>query len=120
MLETETIKTYQGSSVGVSQCLVTLEGFIGDLDGKTIATPFEDEQFIDEGTVDAAEAVTAINALIWEIEKREAEIVRLRMLVGHSADMLEGAQSGFIPGCSADIEFGVHRDQMIKDLRSEK
>mgnify|MGYP001611600072 CR=1 FL=1 len=65
----ETIKTYRGSSVGVSQCLVTLEGFIGDMENAELA---------DDSTVDASDAVTAINALIWEMEKREAEIERLR------------------------------------------
>jgi hypothetical protein len=75
---TETIKTYQGQDIGVSQCLVTLEGFIGDMDGKTVATEAADGFFNDEGTVDASDAVTAINGLIWSLEKRESEIAQLK------------------------------------------
>lgn len=65
----ETIKTYQDSSVGVSQCLVTLEGFVGDMENAELA---------DDSTVDTSDAVIAINGLIGEIERREAEIERLR------------------------------------------
>ena len=68
-MSTETIKTYQGGGIGVSQCLVTLENFVGDV---------ENVETIDDGTFDCSDAVTAINALIWEMEKREAEIERLR------------------------------------------
>lgn len=85
----ETIKTYQGSSVGVSQCLVTLEGFIGDVDGKTICTPTSDDRFIDEGDIDSSEAVTAINALIWEMERREARINQLGAAIKKACDLLE-------------------------------
>ena len=65
----EIIKTYQGPDVSVSQCLVTLEGFIGDTN----------EQELDDGTVlDASDAVAAINGLIWSMEGCEAENERLR------------------------------------------
>ena len=74
----EIIKTYQGPDVGVSQCLVTLEGFIGDAN----------EQELDDGTVlDASYAVTAINGLIWSIERREAENERLRAALTKIADL---------------------------------
>lgn len=73
----ESIKTYQGASASVSQCLVTLEGFIGHVDGQTIATETGDGGFIDEGTIDAADAVTAINGLIWSLEHCEARINEL-------------------------------------------
>lgn len=58
----ETIQTYKGSDASVSCCLVTLEGFIGDMDGAELA---------DDSTVDASDAVTAINGLIWSMERRE-------------------------------------------------
>lgn len=74
---TETIKTYQGASVSVSQCLVTLEIFIGDVDGKTIAIEAGEDEFIDDGTVDAADAIIAINGLIWSMEQCEARINEL-------------------------------------------
>ena len=41
-----------------------LEDFIGDLDGKTVGTPTDDDTFIDEGTVDAEDAVKAVNGII--------------------------------------------------------
>jgi hypothetical protein len=68
-LVADTIKTYQANDVGASQCLVTLEGFIGDMDNAELA---------DDSTVDTSDAVTAINGLIWSLEQRDAEIERLR------------------------------------------
>jgi hypothetical protein len=65
----DTIKTYQANDVGASQCLVTLEGFIGDMDNAELA---------DDSTVDTSDAITAINGLIWSLEQRDAEIKRLR------------------------------------------
>lgn len=76
-MSNETIKTYTGSDIGASQCLVTLEGFIGDLDGKTIGTETASGLFDDEGTVDTSDAVTAINGLIFSLEQRDAEIEKL-------------------------------------------
>lgn len=90
----ETIKTYQGPSIGVSQCLVTLEGFIGDVDGKTIATPADEDTFIDDGTIDSSEAVTAINALIWEMERREARINQLGAAMQKACDLLAERAQG--------------------------
>lgn len=81
----ETIKTYQGGG-DCGQALVTLEGFIGDMDGKTIGTETVGGLFDDEGTVDASDAVTAINALIWSLERRDAEIERLRAALDAIAD----------------------------------
>lgn len=79
--DVEVIKTYSGSDIGASQCLVTLETFIGDVDGKDIGTASDDgnggETFFDEGTIDTGDAVTAINGLIWSLERREAEIAQL-------------------------------------------
>lgn len=103
----ETIKTYQGPSIGVSQCLVTLEGFIGDVDGKTIATPAEDDKFADEGTVDAADAVTAINALIWEMERRETRINQLGSAMQKACELLAERIHGSparSPGHNARLE----------------
>lgn len=71
MTQSDIIKTYTGSDVGASQCLVTLEGFIGDMDNAELA---------DDSTVDTSDAVTAINGLIWSLEQRDAEIERLRPL----------------------------------------
>lgn len=64
----ETIKTYTGPDVGASQCLVTLESFIGDMDNAELA---------DDSTVDTSDAVTAINGLVWSLERREARINQL-------------------------------------------
>jgi len=76
----ETIKTYQGSDAAVSQCLVALENFIGDVDGETLASDAPDGGLYDEGTVDASDAVTAINGLIFALEQQDAlraEVERL-------------------------------------------
>lgn len=43
--------------------LATLEDFVGDMDGKTICTPTDGDTFIDEGTIDAVNAVFAVNSL---------------------------------------------------------
>lgn len=43
--------------------LAILENFIGDVDGKTICIPAADNTFIDDGMIDADDAVQAINAL---------------------------------------------------------
>lgn len=65
----ETIKNYETDDVGASQSLVTLECFIGDMEGAELA---------DDSTVDASDAVTAINGLIFSLERRDAEIARMR------------------------------------------
>lgn len=74
----ETIRTYAGSDAAVSQCLVALETFIGDVDGRDIGFECEGEDgkryFTDDGTVDASDAVTAINGLIFTIERRERQL----------------------------------------------
>ncbi|HZP77504.1 MAG TPA: hypothetical protein VFB45_15275 [Pseudolabrys sp.] len=44
--------------------LVDLEIFIGEMDGKTIGTPTDSNTFIDEGTVDADDAVKAFNVIV--------------------------------------------------------
>lgn len=44
--------------------LAVLEDFISDLDGKTIATPTGDNHFLDEGTIDAEDAVKAFNGIV--------------------------------------------------------
>lgn len=64
----ETIKNYETSDTGASQSLVTLEGFIGDMGNG---------DFEDDNTVDTSDAVTAINGLIYSLERRDAEIARL-------------------------------------------
>lgn len=87
----ETIKTYQGSSIGASQCLVTLESFIGDMENAELA---------DDSTVDASDAVTAINGLIWEIERREAEVERMRELVQLA---LRGLHNDFEPDNQSSV-----------------
>ncbi len=91
----ETIKTYQGSSIGASQCLVTLEGFIGDM---------ENAELCDGSTVDASDAVTAINGLIWEIERREAEVESEREGRAKLADALS----------QKDAAMGVLFDRLAK------
>jgi hypothetical protein len=74
----ETIKTYQGSDVGASQCLVTLENFIGDCDGAELEAG---------GALDGSDAVTAINGLIWSLEQRDAQIARLRAVLIDMIDL---------------------------------
>ena len=49
--------------------LDTIEGFVGDVDGKTIATPSDDNSFIDDGIVEADGAVKATNSLVNEIRE---------------------------------------------------
>lgn len=44
--------------------LEQLEEFIGDMDGKTIGTPTNENTFIDDGTVDSEDAVKAFNGLV--------------------------------------------------------
>jgi hypothetical protein len=44
--------------------LDALEEFIGQVDGKTLATQTTDDKFIDDGTVDAEDAVKAVNGLV--------------------------------------------------------
>lgn len=78
----ETIKTYQGGA-DAGQALVTLEGFIGDM---------ENLETVDDGTVDASDAVTAINALIWSLEKRDAEIEKLRAALEPFAEVARWAE----------------------------
>jgi hypothetical protein len=86
----ETIKTYAGQDVGTSQCLVTLEVFIGDVDNTTSD---------DDSTIDTSDAVTAINGLIASLERREAEIERLRTALEDTAYPL-----GEIDGLMVQIE----------------
>lgn len=75
----ETIKVYETSDIGASQSLVTLEGFIGDMDNAELA---------DDSTVDTSDAVTAINGLIFALEQRDAENERLRaVLINLIADL---------------------------------
>lgn len=100
----ETIKIYQGQDVGASQCLVTLESFIGDTN----------EQELDDGTVlDASDAVTAINGLIWSLERRETEIERLRAALTPSAE----TKAAYIGEFTMDLrqldEFGVEQTARI-------
>lgn len=60
----ETIKTYIGTDTALANAFRDLEIFIGDMDGKTIGTPTDEDTLIDEGTVDASDAVRAINIII--------------------------------------------------------
>lgn len=80
----ETIKTYQGTDVSVSQCLVTLELMIGDADEAELANG---------DVIDASDAVTAINGLIWSMERREAEIELLRAALKPFAAFAEKAEA---------------------------
>lgn len=83
-MTTETIKDYVTSDIGASQSLVTLEGFIGDV---------ENAETVDDGTFDCSDAVTAINGLIFSLEQRDAEIERLREIgLG-----LARAYEGYLP-----------------------
>lgn len=47
----------------------TLEQFVNHVEGKTIATESGDGFFVDEGTIDAEDAVTAINALVADVRR---------------------------------------------------
>lgn len=69
----ETIRNYKTSDTGASQSLVTLECFIGDVDGAELA---------DDGSiVDASNAVAAVNGLIHSLEQRDETINLLCSLV---------------------------------------
>lgn len=96
MSQENIIKTYQGRDPGVSACLVELEGFIGDMDGKTVGTAMDDNTFSDDGTVDASSAVIAINGLIWSLERREAENERLRAALGQSVNLSGKSLTKFV------------------------
>jgi hypothetical protein len=65
----ETINTYVTSDVGASQSLVTLENFVGSVDNAELA---------DSSSIDTSDVVTALNVLIYSLERRDAEIERLR------------------------------------------
>lgn len=95
----ETIKTYAGSDVSVSQCLVTLESFIGDMDNAELA---------DDSTIDTANAVTAINGLIWSMERREAMIERLLADADPPVCRLQ-FPDGHVPGNAREAAEGWHR-----------
>jgi hypothetical protein len=53
----------------IRNALLEIEGFIGDMDGKTICTPTNGNRFIDEGTVDADDAVRAFNEIVAALRK---------------------------------------------------
>ena len=54
---------YNDLPIEAQRHLVTLEEFIGEYDGKTICTPTDADTFIDEGTIDAENAVFALGSL---------------------------------------------------------
>lgn len=47
----------------IAKRLDAIESFVADVDGKTICTPTDGDTFIDEGTIDASNAVEAVNGL---------------------------------------------------------
>lgn len=51
--------------------LLALEVWIGEMDGKTICTPTDGDTFIDEGTVDAGEAVKAFNEIVALLRQKQ-------------------------------------------------
>lgn len=55
---------------------VELQNFVGDIDGKTIAIPVDENTFIDDGTVDTEDAVKAINSLVEAISHLHAALVQ--------------------------------------------
>ena len=81
----ETIKVYQTCDIGASQCLVTLECFIGDVVGAELA---------DGAVIEADNAVTAINGLIWSLEQRDAKIGRLQRALTNIVWVCNGQLNG--------------------------
>lgn len=70
-----TFNDFTGLPPGTRKHVMELELFIGDLDGKTICIPEADgESFVDDGTVDADDAVKAVNALVAENERLRAAL----------------------------------------------
>lgn len=53
--------------------LLDLEVWIGNLDGMTACIPTDGNTFLDEGTIDAADAVKAVNALIYAMRHLMAQ-----------------------------------------------
>ena len=69
--------------------LDAVEGFVCDVDGKTIATPTDGNTFIDDGVIDADDAVKAVNGLANEIR----ELIRTRS-EAEAAARVAGYQEG--------------------------
>lgn len=67
--------------------LLTLEVWIGNLEDKTIGTPTDADTFVDEGTIDADDAVKAVNALIAATRylMNHRDLLRARLEVGEDA-----------------------------------
>ena len=99
---TETINIYKTGDIAASQCLVTLEAFIGDMDNAELA---------DDSTVDVSEAVTAINGLICALDQRDAEIERLRA----ENTMLRGAMMTIRTAVNAIEQFARDNEQIAPD-----
>lgn len=60
-----TINDYKDVPEPAFTALTKLEEFICDLDGKTVGVPTDDgNAFIDDGTVDADDAVRAFNTIV--------------------------------------------------------
>lgn len=59
-----TFATYDHLPAPIREAFAELEDMLGDLDGKTIATPADENTFIDEGTIVMDDAVKAFNTLV--------------------------------------------------------
>lgn len=59
-----TFVRYEDLSNATKVHLDKVRDFISDVDGKTIATECGENEFIDEGTIDADDAVIAFNAIV--------------------------------------------------------
>ena len=73
----ETFNVYRGGDPRVTQGVLDLEYFIGELDGKDI----------DGGTIDADDAVKAFNVLIAALEAKDAEVKRLTAEIDRLKDV---------------------------------
>lgn len=65
-----TIADYSDLPPEIRVHVAAIEDLIGDVDGKTIAIPTDDDHFLDDGTVDADAAVLGLNGLIAALRPR--------------------------------------------------
>jgi hypothetical protein len=61
--------------------LQVLEDFIAEVDGKDCVIPSGDNTFVDDGTIDAEDAVRAFNTAAAALDQQAAEIARLKQII---------------------------------------
>lgn len=103
----DTIHNYADLPEPVRDFLMELEGFIGDTDG---------HELDDGGTVDATEAVAALNGLIAELRITRSQLVKAKTALKPFAAITVG-----VDGDESDLWFKHDGDQLlIGDFRAAK